>query len=402
MPSPISLRIAFALLMLLPLAGCNKMRVRVDNPLVGPPPPRDPDRVAALAAAESQSPASSTGELGTSLVSGEPQQPGVVLIGETVEQAPPQGISDLMTEVAARVNGKAVFVGQIVESYTPQIEAARAQFSEVEFRQAIAGLVQRDLDQHIDTVLLVDSLMSTLKEEQKEQVEAQIDAMFEERIAEMQKKLDAPSLANLELKLQAEGTSLASLRRRFGDSQIAGQAMAMAIERKIGDTPVISRQELLQEYRDSIEEFSQPAQVRWQQIWVSRTGSEQEALQRIQQAAAALQQGESFEEAVRQYSQGATASNDGLWDWTRPESLENQEIAELLRTLPVGQISQVIADRNSYQIIVVTERKAATITPFEDVQLQLSERLEAERREAAAREVLEELRRSAVIERYFE
>lgn len=382
--------------MLLTFAGCNKMRVRVDNPLVGPPPPRDPERVAALARQEAND--ASPSEPGTSLVSGNQGELGVVLISQTVEELPPVGISDLMTEVAARVNGRPIFVGQVVEPFTIQLEQARSELSEEEFRQVVTALVKRDLDQMIDQALLVDSLMSTLKPEQKEQVDAQIDLLFEDRIAAMQEQLEAPSLASLEMALQSQGTSLASLRRRFGEVQIAGQAMAM----KIGDPPIVSRADLLAEYRESIEEFTQPTQIRWQQIWVSRRTNPQQAQQQIQQAAVALQQGMTFDEAVKQFSQGATVSNDGHWDWTRPESLENQEVAELLKTARVGQISGIIEDRNSYQIVVVTERKEAGVTPFEEVQMQLRERLQAEREEAAAQAVLAELRQSGVVERHFE
>lgn len=390
-----SLRIALLLVMLLTFAGCNRMRVRVDNPLVGPPPPRDPERVSALARQESNS--TDEAETGASLVNGSHERLGVVLIGDTQEQSPPEGISDLMTEVAARVNGKSIFVGQIVEPYTLQLERARAELSEEDFRRLVVELVKRDLDQLIDQTLLVDSLMSTLKPEQTEQVEAQIDSLFEERIAAMQEEMGAPSLANLEIELQMQGTSLASLRRRFGDVQIAGQAMAM----RIGDPPIITRADLLAEYRESIEEFTQPTQIRWQQIWISRRSNAQQAEQQIQQALAALQSGMSFDDAVSQFSQGATKSNAGQWDWTRPESLENQEVAEFLRVTPPGQISGIIEDRNGFQIVVVTERKDAGITPFEEVQVQLRERLQAEREDAAAQAVLEELRQSGVVERYF-
>ncbi len=356
----------------------------------------DPERVAALARQEAND--ASPSEPGTSLVSGNQGELGVVLISQTVEEAPPVGISDLMTEVAARVNGRPIFVGQVVEPFTIQLEQARSELSEEEFRQVVTALVKRDLDQMIDQALLVDSLMSTLKPEQKEQVDAQIDLLFEDRIAAMQEQLEAPSLASLEMALQSQGTSLASLRRRFGEVQIAGQAMAM----KIGDPPIVSRADLLAEYRESIEEFTQPTQIRWQQIWVSRRTNPQQAQQQIQQAAVALQQGMTFDEAVKQFSQGATVSNDGHWDWTRPESLENQEVAELLKTVRVGQISGIIEDRNSYQIVVVTERKEAGVTPFEEVQMQLRERLQAEREEAAAQAVLAELRQSGVVERHFE
>lgn len=388
------------LLMLLSLAGCNRMRVRVDNPLVGPPPPRDPERVAeAIALEEAAGSARLETDPGTSLANGAEQQLGVVLIGQTVVDAPPVGVSDLMTQVAARVNGRPIFVGEIIEPVRLQLEAARVhpEMTDEIFDGIVSRLVLEDLEERIDQALLVDSLMSTLKQEQKDQVEAQIDTMFEERIVMMQEQLEASTLADLEMKLQEQGTSLASLRRRFGDVQIAGQAMAM----KLGDPDVITRADLLAEYQASIDEFKQPTQVRWQQIWVSR-GREQEALSRIQQAQSALQQGATFTEVVREFSQGATLANDGDWDWTRPESLGNQEVAALLNSLPIGQFSEIIADRRGYQIVMVTERRNSTITPFEEVQDQLRERLLAEREQASIEAVLAELRASAVIERYFE
>src|SRR5690606_23126960 len=140
----------------------------------------------------------------------------------------------------------------------------------------------------------------------------------------------------LEAKMQAQGTTLSNLRRAFGRQQLAAQSMALHRTQQAS----VTRQELLAEYESRIEEYKQPAQVKFQQIWISysRHGGKTKALPVVEQAVAELQKGVDFATVARKYSDGVMAEKGGHWDWTQKGSLADPEIDRMLFEMKIGEI----------------------------------------------------------------
>src|SRR5262249_18168170 len=91
----------------------------------------------------------------------------------------------------------------------------------------------------------------------------------------------------------------------------------------------------------------------------------------------------------------------GYWDWTQPESLA-AELREPLTTLKAGVASDIIETSSSLQIVRVLERTEARTLAFEEVQEQIRRDIIAEKHQVKAKEVIEELRASCVVETMFD
>jgi parvulin-like peptidyl-prolyl isomerase len=83
----------------------------------------------------------------------------------------------------------------------------------------------------------------------------------------------------------------------------------------------------------------------------------------------------SFAEVARERSQGPTAAQGGLRDWTSRGSLTSEEMDAAIFTLPVGQMSRIIEGPTGFHIVRVVERHEPTTKPFTEAQVEIREKI---------------------------
>ncbi len=86
-------------------------------------------------------------------------------------------------------------------------------------------------------------------------------------------------------------------------------------------------------------------------------------------------QGPAFAEIAKAKSDGFTAKDGGVHDWTTKGALQCKAIDEALFTLQVGQMSPILDSGPAFHIVRVLERKEAGRKPFTDVQADIRDRL---------------------------
>lgn len=349
--------------------GCSGRSYDVANPVVGPIPPRVSGAAEKLADSE--------GAAKSDIVQ-------VKLENEPLS----------MTTVVATVNGRPILAGDILEQYESRLSQMRPKLTDSQYREAQLSIIKRDLPNIMEQTLMADAVRSKLTKDQLEAVEKQLDVFFEQEIDRLKERFKVKSLAELEHELQQQGASLSTMRKMFGERQLAGEY----VRARIGTDPPISRHELLEEYQKNLKDYAVPLKVKWQQLQISvaKAGNRAEAAAQMELALAELRGGTSFDEVVRKYSDGPLAANGGHWDWTQPESVANADVRKALETLPAGQMSNVLTSDNFLQIVKITGRQEAGHTPFGDVQEQIRKKLIEDRRSVKAKQVVEELKNSAV------
>ncbi len=354
--------------------GCSQHRYDIADPVVGPPPPRKQGGQAVAYNSEAES--------------------EFQLASYTEDEIIP------MTEVVARVNGNPILAGQVLEPYAAKLAQARKQMPASEIRKAQEMLLKKSLPTQIEQTLMVDAVKSKMTTEQYTQVDEQLDEFFAEEVVRLQAQFNVGNIAELETLLQSQGMSLATMRDAFGNRQLASEY----VRGKMGSEAPLTRQDLLKEYNLRKEEFAHPEQIKWQQIQVSVTkhGSRNNAAREMNKAIEELRQGADFTDVVQRYSDGPLKDKGGHWDWTQPSSIANTDVRTALSKLQTGQMSEVIQNDSSLHIVKVTGRKAATYTPFPEVQEKIRTELIAKQREAKAETILAELRKNAVIETMFD
>lgn len=398
-------------------AGCAGFGTpKVDNPVLGPPPPRisarereTEDEAYAGRARVGEDEAYAAQDEGF-----EPPEAGVASVGRArtgarTASAVPGDFGadadaadegDLANQVVATVDGRPIFAGEVLERYAGQLAQARRQISPREFRELRENLIRRDLENHVERKLLVTALRSKLDSKKQEQLDKHLDDLFEDEARKLREQRKVGSNHELDLELQKQKTSLAALKAAFVNQRLAMEYLAS----KSQQAPKTGRQELHDWYLAHLEEYAVPAQVRWQEIVVSfdRHGGKSGAVKVLDQAVAELKRGVPFDDVAKQHSDGPTARKGGRWDWTQRGSLADGDVEKLLFSLPTGTVSRPVTGTDALTMVVVNERRDAHHVPFEEVQTEIREKIEADFRKAAVARLLDDLRRSATVVTMFD
>ena len=383
------------LLTALTLAGCEMPdlfnTVKVDNPVMGPPPPRiasADDPAEGIARIDDAGPAASGGD-----------DRGIVPAKFSDTASIPKDQLD-ENEVVATVNGYPIFAADITAPYSRILREVREKQGEKAYEQGRKQLIKRDLKGHIENRLLVSAMRRMLKKEQAEQFDQHLDERFQEEVAARMKKLNLTSKHELDMKLQSEaGISLESWRTLFRNQQMAG---TYRHTKSAEQNSEIERHELLNYYGEHRDKYSYPAEVNWQQIVVSfgKHGGKQQAYDELKKAIDDLRSsnGANFSVVAQQYSNGPKAKVGGRWGWTKRGSLVDTETEDVLFSLPVGKVSQVLERSGSFRLVKVVERKPAGVVPFPEVQQEIKAEIQQNRREESADALMSDLYEDAIIE----
>ena len=170
-------------------------------------------------------------------------------------------------------------------------------------------------------------------------------------------------------------------------------------QQKIRNTLLIPEATLHEYYDSHREDFAIPGMVRISQIMlsVSASGNLEKARLRSEHVLNELEQGRSFEELAKDYSDGPEAEDGGnLGIMTRGSLLPQME--EIIDRLGQGDIGQVIESPVGLHIIRVDEKKPAGFKPFEEVKKDIENKLLQEQSQRLYQEWLSELTDTAFIE----
>ncbi|MEQ8637917.1 peptidylprolyl isomerase [Gimesia maris] len=391
------------------IVGCETTP-KVDNPVLGPPPPRLESALKQQKLEHTQM--ASRSKERKSILEGDfqesdnPFESPVITVASSSDTSTASAVDESVEElkdstVVAMVNGTPLFVSDIIGVYDFQLKQAEQRMPPEEYQKLRKALVKRDLKSHIERQLLIHEMKTTLKKEQLAMLQEHLDKAFdEERIPELQKAVGASSPQELEEKLNQQGRSLYYEKELFMKQQSALQFMAVKAKSKND----FSREEVLARYKSNLDEYAYPAKARWQRIRISyaKHGGKDKAVGVLDEVIHKLQAGENFGTLAEKYSDGPRAEKKGQWGWTGRGSLADSEVEAALFDLPVGQTSQVFETDDSFQIVKVLDRKEAGHTPFADVQAQLEQSMVNDARMKATRETLDQLFKKAIIESMFE
>jgi hypothetical protein len=374
-----------ALTALLVLGGCKSLTKKHDNPVMQPPPRRvslDDSEVESRLAARDQEKETKTASSDVALTA-----------ANDADADDPEVFN---AKVIARVNGAPVFAGEILDRYGGYLAQARQKLPPEQYVQLRDTIIRRDLRSHIERRLLVERMRTSLKPDQLKQLEGHLDKMFEPEIAKLKHELNVSTRTELELALNERNTTLDTVRDAFATNRLAMEYLAAKIEKP----PAPTRPELVAYYQEHLADYAIPAQVKWQQIQVSfnkRTGKAP-SRERIQGAKQRLQRGEAFTQVAKELSDGATASDGGVWDWTKAGSLADNGLEKLLFAQPVGQVSDIYEGRDAFHLVQVLDRQTEGRKPFIEVQDEIQQKITEQRQKDLPKQFVDKLFAEAIIE----
>lgn len=375
---------------LLAVAGCkgsSGLGPKVENPVVGPPPPRK------VGATNSEQYAQSNRDDEKSATNSSVQLIGLV---ESESEIPKELEGN---RVVATVNGAPIFEAEILERYAEQLAKMREQVSPDQYRKQTDQIIERDLKAHVERKLLSEATRKALKKDQQKQLDGFVKKQLQEQLDEMKKNMGVSSTAELDRELHKRGTSLAMIEYQFRNRTLAQQYLAG----KVKNHQKLSRQDLFAYYQQHLKDYEVKRRVKWQQILISRANEEQaRAKLRILSEALLEKPPRDFGELASELSDGPTAENKGIYDWTNAGSLADEKLEALLFKLPVGEPSDLIESPRNYQMVRVLERQEAGHIPFDEVQEKIRNKLQDADQQEEIGKLIDELWATATIDSPYE
>ena len=239
-------------------------------------------------------------------------------------------------------------------------------------------LIRKGLAHLVETKLACLDARHSIPEENLPQFEKQLTEAFDtHQVKRLMKIAKVDSRRELQEKLHRLGSSLDRQKRLFMEETLARQW----IQGQIHFNAPITHEQMLVYYRRNRAEFEHPTRARWEQIMVrfSSYDSKEEAHAALVKMGNLVQDGVPFTKVAKTGSDGPTAPDGGVRNWTTKGSLVSKTLDNAVFGLPVGQLSPILEDQRGLHIIRVAEREEAHVTPFTEAQDDIRKKIRRQR-----------------------
>ena len=380
--------LAIFLLIFVLFAGCESTK-KIDNPVVGPPPPRlPPEKIRAnqtASLATTEAPDTTTRD-----------NPSVL------QQVSAQEIDFPDNMIVATVNDQPVFVGDVLAPFGEYLANVKQQAPPAEFKRLRREMLRKFLSGAIEQQILIQELHASLKKQERENLDKQLEGEWQKHVDQLLDKYKVNTRPELEQVYAQIGKDLNTEKSGFLRMITAQQCVSYKTKDSHKFEP--TRKEILDYYEKHREDYAIKARVRWQQLVIDDAdhGGEEGARKVVDQAVKELLANADFTETIKKHGNKARAANGGLRDWTEQGALADAEVEKQLWELPIGDLSPVIRTKSNFQIVMVIEREDAGYKAFEDLQKEIVLQLKKEHMLKLSQEIVEKLRNSVTIKTVFD
>lgn len=307
-------------------------------------------------------------------------------------------------QVIAKVGSEAVLSREVLWTTNLILEKHKDQIPPQQLPEVRKRLMAQQLMSMLDMKIMYSSFRQNSPQADLAAIHANLDKPFEEKeVPRLMEQVGVTDRRKLDARLTELGTSLRERKEDFYQRMIARSWVTESVD----INREVQHEEMLDYYRSHAAEFEFPTQARWEELAVrhdryptkaeayralAETGNEAYRLARAAAPAEAA-----FGSLAKERSQGFTAADGGLHEWTTKGSLAAERIDEALFSLPIGEMSPILESDLGFHIVRVVERHEAGRRPFTEVQNEITEKIREDRFQQAIEAKLTELRRKARI-----
>lgn len=304
------------------------------------------------------------------------------------EPVPAQTNHILLDGVAARVNGKAVTVGDVMMFVAPVRRQLARTYAGDELHQRLRKAFSEALTALVERRLILDAYAA---QEMK-----MPEWVVDQRVAEIVHEEFDGDRAALMRALAQDRITFDQWRSEVRDQLIVTSMRQSYVADMVSLPPMAVR-----EYYDANrEKFLAPAQIHLRVLELHRGDTpDAMAAQRRQAEAllARIKAGEDFAAVARQRSEGSRAVDGGDMGWLDP-AMCRRELVAAVEPLKVGECSGVIETRDGWYLVKLEGRKEAAPKEFESVRADVERDLRNQESERLYQSWVAGLRREASVE----
>ena len=305
-------------------------------------------------------------------------------------------------ETAATVNSQPILNGSILDRYAGYLMSVREQMLEMasdsskrpsgqpiptpkDFDKFRRTLIQRDIASHIQKVALVQHLMAGMTQEQIAEKNRHIDQLFEKECDRLMRELHVSTMEELERELKSKGSTLQKIKENFTLNQLSVESfVAKASSLTPTEAPEIAA------YFDShLDLFNIPKTVTWKKMDLSATPE--------LSAATATEKPENLVAEIN-YRESFKRNSISSYDEMQAGSLKDVELESQLFSIPMNQWRKASERGTTYALVCVTARHEGGRKSLAEVQDEIRQKLDTEKRHACAEKFIREVLSAAKIE----
>jgi len=274
--------------------------------------------------------------------------------------------AQVIDRIIALVNDEVIFLSELDEAGRLLFEQIRRSTLPEETEEKIKKARREVLNQLIEDKLLEQEIRNRRIEVSDRDVDQVIDEVM---------KKNHFTENDLKKALAKEGLTYSAYRQRVK----LDLGKMRLVNREIKSKVVVKEEDLRKYYRQHLREFTEPLEVKLQQIFLPHvpgmSSKESDALKRLAQAIGERAgRGEDFGELVQRYSKGPETAEGGVLGYFKKGELM-PELEEATFHLKRGEISEIVQTPQGFHILRVLDRKGGEPKPFAEVQHRIREQI---------------------------
>ncbi len=313
----------------------------------------------------------------------------------------PNGEIIKSSQILSMVGTESILACDLLGRINELLAPYAGQATEEQLEEQRWVLMQKMIPSVIESKLVYLDFQRSVPPEQIEMIRSNVYEQFDEKqLPQLVESAKMKSAAEFDSRLRSFGSSLDNTRRLFFE-QVAAREM---IRRQTEGEKEITHEDLLAHYQQNIKEYEFPAKARWEQLTtkLSEYPSRREAYRALVKMGNSVLRGTPFATVAKRDSQGITADEGGVYDWTSKGSLVSEVLDKAIFSLPVNKLSAILQDETGFHIVRVLERQDAGRVPFKDAQVGIRKTIEEERHESVVAKYFDRLKRETYVWNHFD
>jgi parvulin-like peptidyl-prolyl isomerase len=301
--------------------------------------------------------------------------------------------------IAARVGDEVITLNELTAAVKERIAKLPGGYKPN--HQEIKILTSQVLDMLIERSTIIQEAKRELKK--PEQVKLLYDfadkAFREEEVPPLLRQFSVENEHKLRLKLAEQGKSLDQMRDTYRQEFLAKGFLEQKLKHRI----TVTVPEMRDYYNAHIDDFNRPEQWTWREVLieVDKHPNRAAARQKAEALLDRLRRGEDFAKLAQTESEGPNRASGGLWE-TAPESYAVAAVNNVVKSLPIGQVSPIIEGPSSYHLVRVDARRAAGPATFAEVQDRIRRIVHHSKADKESSAFLDKLRQRTVVTTIFD
>jgi len=297
---------------------------------------------------------------------------------------PPQNRSIEIDGYAAKVNDRVITRGEVMEALAPVLPELYRAHQGAQLEEELEKAFVKTRNELVERTLI----MEAFKERGGQIPDQYVNDEIKRVIAERFKGDDAL----FEQLLAGQKKTRAEYMETVRKQMIVGMMMNEEVYRRARVTP----EQVRTEYEAGKENHLIPEKVKYSVIVLNKGATPEDLAVKRAEAESIRQrllEGADFGETATGVSEGSRAVEGGAFPWMQPKDVRS-ELQETLKTLPAGEISEIIATDTELYLVKVEARRQAGYKTFDEVRQSIKAALNAKERDRLKARWIARLRES--------